>query len=177
MYCSSLFWLLFCLPDCCSWGRSALPSHEDRNLTAKESAEEIASFFSMISQEFTPIKEDNFPLEVQSKLENDICEHPAIREYEVYEKMKAAKKTDSVPGDIPKTILKEFLQELATPVTTIIKQAVKSHTWPKVYKKEIYLPIKKTPSPESKDDICGIGHLNSWKGLSWTGSGPISCHI
>ena len=138
-----------------------LPSHVDRNLTAKESAEAIASFFSKISQEFTPIEEDDLPPEVQSKLEKDICEHPAIREHEVFEKMKAAKKTDSVPGDIPKTILKEFLPELATPITSIIKQAVESHTWPEVYKKEFHLPIKKSPFPESEDDIRGIG-LTAW---------------
>ena len=75
--------------------------------------------------------------------------------------MKAAKKTDSVPGDIPKTILKEFLPEIATPVTSIIKQAVETHTWPELYKKEFHLPIKKQPSPESEGDIRGIG-LTAW---------------
>ena len=39
----------------------SLPSHIDRNLTAKESAEEIVSFFAKISQEFTPIEDDILP--------------------------------------------------------------------------------------------------------------------
>ena len=75
--------------------------------------------------------------------------------------MKAAKKTNSVPGDIPKTILKEFLPELATPITAIIKQAAESHTWPEVYKKEFHLALKKTPCPESEDEIRGLG-LTAW---------------
>ena len=53
----------------------------------------------------------------------------------MYKNMKEAKKTDSVPGDIPATILKEFLPEFATPVTAILKQAVETHTWPDIYNK------------------------------------------
>ena len=71
------------------------------------------------------------------------------------------KKTDSVPGDIPATVLKEFLPEFATPVTTILKHAVETHTWPEMYKKEYHLPLKKVPSPQNEDDIRGIG-LTSW---------------
>ena len=37
--------------------------------------------------------------------------------------MKSAKMTDSVPGDIPASILKEFLPEFATPVTAILKES------------------------------------------------------
>jgi hypothetical protein len=36
--------------------------------------------------------------------------------------MKSAKKTDTVPGDIPAPILKEFLPELAAPITAIIQR-------------------------------------------------------
>ena len=82
-------------------------------------------------------------------------------EHEIYEKMEASKKTDSVPGDIPFNILKEFLPQFVTTVTAIIKEAVETHTWPAIYKKEYNIPLKKTPSPESKDDLRGIG-LTSW---------------
>ena len=75
--------------------------------------------------------------------------------------MKLSKKTDSVPGDVPSDILKEFLPEFATPIAAIIKEAVQTHTWPAVYKKEYHIPLKKVPSPENKDDIRGIG-LTSW---------------
>ena len=48
-------------------------------------------------------------MDTQRKLNSGPCEHPDTQEYLVYENMKTAKKTDSVPGDIPSSILKEFL--------------------------------------------------------------------
>ena len=71
--------------------------------------------------------------------------------------MVKAKKTDTVPGDIPARILKEFLPEFVLPVTAIIREAISSHTWPDVYKKEFHLPLKKCPVPQSEDDLRGIG--------------------
>ena len=75
--------------------------------------------------------------------------------------MKASKKTDSVPGDIPAPILKEFHPEFAAPVTAIIKDAIENHTWPAIYKKEYHIPLKKIPNPQSEDDVRGLG-LTSW---------------
>jgi hypothetical protein len=75
--------------------------------------------------------------------------------------MKKAKKTDSVPGDIPSEIMKEFLPEFATPITAILKDAVETHTWPEVYKKEYHVPLKKIPNPITEDDLRGIG-LTQW---------------
>ena len=63
-----------------------LPSHLVRNLTAKESAEEIANFVSKISQRFTPIEDDVLPEFIATRLENDNCEHPSIREDEEIQK-------------------------------------------------------------------------------------------
>ena len=96
-------------------------------------------------------------MDVQEKLKNTSCCHPTVEDHEVYKNMTHAKKTDSVPGDIPSAILKEFLPEFATPVATIIREAINTHTWPDIYKKEYHLPLKKTPSPENEDDIRCIG--------------------
>ena len=93
----------------------SLPSHIDQNLTPNQSAEKLVQYFSAISQEFTPIEEDTLPERVELRLNNESCEHPQILEHEIYENMKRAKKTDSVPGDIPASILKEFLPEFSTP--------------------------------------------------------------
>ena len=38
-----------------------LPCHIDRNLTAKDSGEEIADYFAKSGQEFTPIEEEILP--------------------------------------------------------------------------------------------------------------------
>ena len=138
-----------------------LPTHVDRNLTPKESAEEIAKYFSKISQEYPPIEEDPVSEQLGLKLSKDPCEHPALWEHEIYRNMEKSKKTDTVPGDIPAAILKEFLPEFAKPVTEIIKKSIESHSWPEMYKKEHHVPLKKCPKPETEDDVRGIG-LTPW---------------
>ena len=75
--------------------------------------------------------------------------------------MTASKKTDSVPGDIPASILQEFLPEFSSPVKAILDESVRTHEWPAAYKLEYHLPIKKIPNPLSEDDVRGIG-LTNW---------------
>ena len=100
-------------------------------------------------------------MEAQKKLNQGPCHHIDIQEHNIYQNMKASKKTDSVPGDIPKTVLQEFLPEFASPVTAILRESVQSHTWPDVYKKEYHLPLKKVPEPETEDHLRGIG-MTAW---------------
>ena len=119
----------------------SLPTHIDANFTPQQSAEAIVKYFAKISQEYVPIEEDTSTpwMEAQRKLNSGPCEHPEIQEHSVYQNMKTAKKTDSVPGDIPASILQEFLPEFANPITAILKQAVETHTWPANYKKEYHV--------------------------------------
>ena len=53
-------------------------------------------------------------MEGQRKLNQGPCSHIDIQEHDIFQNMKAAKKTDSVPGQIPSSILQEFLPEFAT---------------------------------------------------------------
>ena len=131
-----------------------MPTSQPRNQQKK-----IVKYFSLISQEYTPIEEDTSScwMDVQARLNISPCNHPIIEEYQVYQNMKEAKKTDSVPGDIPSEIMKEFLPEFATPITAILKDAVETHTWPEVYKKDYHIPLKKIPNPITEYDIRGIG--------------------
>ena len=138
-----------------------LPGHLDDNLTQEQSAERIVAYFSKISQEYKPVEEDVLAADLQHRLDHEACYHPEIREENIYQSMLKSKKTDSVPGDIPAQILKEFLPEFAFPVSIIIKEAVNTHTWPEEYKKEYHLPLKKCPSPQTEDDLRGIG-LTGW---------------
>ena len=64
--------------------------------------------------------------------------------------MKAAKKTDSVPGDIPAAILQEFLPEFTSPITAILRGSVLSHEWPDIYKKEFMYHLRKYHLPRRK---------------------------
>ena len=137
--------------DCIDENTFTLPSHE--NLTAQQSAERIATYFSAISQEYPPLDISSLPARVQTGLETDVVP-PVISEYDTYLKILSAKKPQSgVPGDMPSPIIKEFAPELATPVSKIISNIVKSCKWPSQWKMEYVTAIGKIPIPETKDDL------------------------
>ena len=134
-----------------------LPEHVERGLSELESAEVIADFFSEISQEYDPLSVQSLPERVRIKLDTDPCDHPTYLDHEIYQELLGSKKTCSVPDDIPKDILEEFLPELCTPITAIFNQCFSSHQWPSSFKKEFGVPINKVPIPESEDDLRSIG--------------------
>ena len=100
-----------------------LPSHVQDNLTASQSAELIADHFGAISMDYDPININNFPPSMREAMSQpDVSVIPQLEEYEVYKKICKSKKPNStVPGDIPKKIVKEFSCELSLPVTIIYR--------------------------------------------------------
>ena len=99
-----------------------LSSHQDDNLTAEQSIERIAQIFSNISQEFTPLKYNLLPPDVQSKINLPTSENkiPKLPDHDVFQKIQKAKKNKStVPGDIHIKIVQEFGPELASPAGMI----------------------------------------------------------
>ena len=128
-----------------------LPTHD--NLTAEQSAEQIAMHFAEISQEYPPLEVGSLPTRVQTKLQ---CKDspPVISEEEAYRKIKTAKKPRSgVPNDLPKTLTQEFAPELAKPVSRIVNNISMSGEWPNQWKLEHIVPIGKIPLPETEDDL------------------------
>ena len=69
-----------------------LPSHD--NLTAEQSAEQIAMHFTAISQEYPPLDVCTLPTRVKTKLQTKDSP-PSISEDEAYRKIKTAKKPRS----------------------------------------------------------------------------------
>ena len=140
--------------DCIDSNTFTLPGHEDENLTEEQSAERIADFFAQISQEFPPLDVKLLPPHVQHKLESESTPPPIIDNYDVYQKMRAAKKPKSrVPGDLPCVIVQDFAPELATPAQYIISNIVKSGQWPTQWKQECVTAISKVPIPETENDL------------------------
>ena len=134
-------------------GTFSLPEHERESLSDEQSAERIANHFAAISQEFPPLNPQLLPLRVRSNLETSTVP-PTVSEYDVYCKMKAAKKPRSgVPQDLPKQITQEFLPELAAPISKIINSILVSGEWPSQWKVEQVIPIPKIPFPETEDDL------------------------
>ena len=134
-----------------------IPSHLESNLSAEESAELLADYFSAISQEFEPIDPAKFSPSLMEKLAAQNEEVPIIEEHQVYQKIKAAKKPNStVPGDLPKKVVNSFAVELAKPVAIIYNAITKMAEYPRQWVVENQTPIPKSYPPESEEDLRNI---------------------
>ena len=142
--------------ECDEFSDFTLPTHAELGLTAEQSAEKIADFFSSISQEFPPLNVDLLPERVRMKLTDptEFCDRPTLTEYQVYQTILSAKKTKGgVEGDLPSKIVKEFSPELTTPITKIYNNITRSGQWPIQWKLEHGIPIPKHAQPESESDL------------------------
>ena len=135
-----------------------IPSHTDRNLSYKQSADVLAAYFSAISQEFEPLNPEKFTPDLKDKLATVNDETiPQLEEHIVYKKICSAKKPNSsVPGDLPKKIVINFAVELALPMTIIFNKITRSGLYPRQWVVEYQTPIPKLHPPASEDDIRNI---------------------
>ena len=129
----------------------------NENLTAKESALKISHYFSSISQEYQPLDINRLPPNIQEFLNKHSLadDQPKLSEFEVFQKIRSAKKPDSyVLGDVPKKLLKKFDLEIAVPATKIFNAITEQKKYPDQWKIEYGVPIPKTHStPESEEDV------------------------
>ena len=96
------------------------------------------------------------PREIQDKVKLAAVP-PVFTEYDVYCKIRRAKKPNSkTPSDIPKKLLVEFSPELAFSLKLIINKVFSSGEWPEHWKKEHVIPIIKKDPPKLKDDLMPI---------------------
>ena len=137
-------------------GSFSLISHLEKNLTNKESVEQIADHFSKISQEYPPININSLPEQVQLKLSSRLDEMniPILDELDVYRKIKKTKKPKAgVPGDLPRALIQEFAPELATPLEKIYNNITRTGKWPTDWKVEYGIPLKKVANPIDEDGL------------------------
>ena len=132
-----------------------LQSHTEDDLTPAQSAERLADYFSLISQEFEPICVARFPPSIKAKLEagkTDMAK-PVLEEWQVYEKLRKSRKPNSlVPGDLPVKLVKEFLPELSKPITRIYNSITHTAEYPRQWVAEYQLAIPKVKMPLSEDE-------------------------
>ena len=137
-----------------------LPSHSEQNLSTNESAEIIAKHFSSISKEYPPIDAEKLPSRVKDKIFHpDVnISAPKVQDFQVYEMLKKRKiKSNSVPGDIPSILKKEFLPEIAGPAALIFNSITESGLYPRQWVTEYVTPIPKvTTPPETEDELRNI---------------------
>ena len=118
----------------------------------QELAENMATYFQNISNHLTPINRNMF--EITPANAPFVSEVPCVVEdYEIYDLIKGAKKTFSVPGDISPKILKEMLPAFVLPINSIIKSAVQTGVYPEDFKLETVVPLPKVYPPAGHEDI------------------------
>ena len=139
--------------DCTDSSSFSLTSHEQENLSPQQCAERIAAHFSLISQEFPPLNTASLSKKVKNKLDS-AGNPPLLTDYDVYMKIKSAKKPKSgTPSDIPRELIQEFSPEIATPLAKIYNQMFSSGEWPNHWKLEHVVPIGKVTCPQTEDDL------------------------
>ena len=129
---------------------------ENENKTDQELTNEIADYFADISGSFTPVDRSLFPLipPPHSPFVSEVPCYPL--EYEIHELLKKAKKTSSVPHDLPVHFLKEFLPELSLPILNIFCKSIASGRFPNRWKNEYVSPHPKVLPPASYKDLRNI---------------------
>ena len=118
--------------------------------TDEQTAEELASFFNRISDEFDPLGPGDIPCTREKEL-------PELHEYEVAARIRRFKKPKStVPGDIFPQLVTQFADFLAPPLTDIYNCITVTRTWPTCWKKEYVTVIPKKSNPQSLSDLRNI---------------------
>ena len=130
-------------------------------MSAGQCADRLAQAFASISQEYPALDTSQLPVRTQQLLKgepNPFCNldpgMPYISRQMVEDKISQAKTTKGgVPGDLPTKLAKEFGPELARPAAQIFREIAKSGHWPKRWKIEQGLALKKVPEPKSEDEL------------------------
>ena len=135
-----------------------LPNFVQENLSNLECAENIANFFSRVSQEYQPLNVNNLPPNIQEYLGNPVLNTaPELSNFDVFEKLvKAKKPKSSVPGDLPRKLTQQFPFELAIPVTKMFNKISNSKDYPEQWKIERQIPIPKINPPKSESSEQGL---------------------
>ena len=136
-------------------GSFSLPEHVRLGLSAAESADRLAQKFADISQEYPPLVITELPDRIQKILkEGETQNIPYISRDCVKEKLsKADVQKGGVQGDLPTKLIKEFAHELSEPVAQIYRKITKTGKWPKKWRLEQGIALKKVPVPLSEDEI------------------------
>ena len=133
-----------------------LPGHDE--FTSSQSAEAIANYFSSISQEYAPLSLSTLPPRVREHLlKHDTSTMPQLSIASVKSRIvKAKKPMSTVPGDLPKKIVKMCADELAVPAKIIYQKVINTGEYPVKWKTEHQIAIPKCDDPKDESELRNI---------------------
>ena len=120
----------------------------------EEIVEEAADFFCAVSNENTPITQDDIVKTYDRPI------YP-ITEEMLIERVKSSKKSSSmVPGDIPPKLLGSVINSISAPLCKIMNEVPVHMTWPKLWRREYQTIIPKTTNPSSWSETRNLSCTN-----------------
>ena len=136
-------------------GSFILPEYERLGLSAAESADRLAQSFADISQEYPPLVIANLPDHIQALLkEGETQNIPYVSRQLVEELLDQSDSSNGgVQGDLPTKLIKEFCHEISAPVAQIFRAITRSGKWPKRWRTEQGLALKKISNPLTEDNV------------------------
>ena len=142
---------------------TSLDQHRDEDLHVEEishlskqqQAEEIASKFASIPNEYEALETKN--IEIPPFKESEIPEFHPAQVWFALTKLETNKST--VDGDIPVKILKTFAAYFSEPLTHIFNTCIRRGEYPDIYKYEICTPIPKVFPTQKLSQLRNISGL------------------
>ena len=117
----------------------------------KEAAEECASYFSAISDEFVPLDMSKLPTTYSVPL-------TFISHGEITKRLRSFKKPRSmVPGDVFPQLVSNYAPYLAVPLEVVYKEVMTTYQWPLAWRQEYVSIIPKSACPE---DLGGCRNIS-----------------
>ena len=125
-------------------------------------ADKLSLHFSSITNEASSLTEEEIP--PSSNPPGFLL--PQLLESTVATKLQGYKIPNStVPGDIPKHLVKLLYKELAVPLTLIYNSCLAHTKWPRIWKSEVVVPIPKIPTPTGYNNLRPISMSPLWSKL------------
>ena len=119
-------------------------------LNDEELARELSLYFNAISNEFSPLTSDQIPKTYGRKL-------PQLRPYQVAARIKGIRKPRSkIQGDVFPSLLTEFADLFALPLSDIYNTITDTLVWPAVWKIEIVTVIPKCNNAKAFEELRNI---------------------
>ena len=122
----------------------------------KLQSEIIADHYAEISNQYDPIKNDDFIEYLDLSTITPVIVDPE-KVTEIINKMNH--KAATVDGDIPVKIIKEFSEELSLPLTHMVNSCLSGGIYPNLWKVENVTPVPKVFPPEKLKDLRKISGL------------------
>ena len=106
-------------------------------LSDAELAQKLSMYFNTISDEFRPLQDNEIPATYNRNL-------PKLLPFQVAGRLRSIKKPRTkIQGDIFPSLVTEFADILALPLTDIYNKITETFVWPDVWKVEIITVIPK----------------------------------